>query len=79
LIAPLRALAPTAAPNQNWLLPITIGPSATAWSRSILAGSGQAALARSVLGLHVPVYDGQMHYQQMCDSRAGVRTPPDGR
>jgi len=31
-----------------------------------------------VLALRVPVYDAQVHYQQVRDSWAGVRTP-DGR
>jgi outer membrane protein len=31
-----------------------------------------------VLGLRVPVYDAQVHYEQVRDSWAGVRIP-DGR
>jgi len=45
-------------------------------SYTLLAAVGR--LAPSVLGLHVPVYDARVHYQQVRDSWAGVRTP-DGR
>ncbi len=45
-------------------------------SYTLLAAVGR--LSPSVLGLHVPVYDAQVHYQQVRDSWAGVRTP-DGR
>ncbi len=45
-------------------------------SYSLLAAVGR--LAPLTLGLHVPVYDAQVHYQQVRDSWAGVRTP-DGR
>ena len=45
-------------------------------SYTLLAAVGR--LAPEVLGLHVPVYDAQVHYQQVRDSWAGVRTP-DGR
>jgi outer membrane protein len=45
-------------------------------SYTLLAAVGR--LAPSVLGLHVPVYDAKVHYQQVRDSWAGVRTP-DGR
>jgi outer membrane protein len=31
-----------------------------------------------VLALHVPTYDSNVHYQQVRDTWAGVRTP-DGR
>ena len=36
------------------------------------------AFYEQVLGLHVPTYDAGVHYQQVRDSWAGVRTP-DGR
>ncbi len=45
-------------------------------SYSLLAGVGR--LSPQVLGLRVPVYDPAVHYQQVRDSWAGVRTP-DGR
>ena len=45
-------------------------------SYTLLSAVGR--LAPQVLGLHVPVYDAQVHYQQVRDSWAGVRTP-DGR
>ena len=45
-------------------------------SYTLLAAVGR--LAPLVLGLHVPVYDARVHYQQVRDSWAGVRTP-DGR
>ncbi len=45
-------------------------------SYGLLSAVGR--LAPEVLGLHVPVYNAQVHYQQVRDSWAGVRTP-DGR
>jgi outer membrane protein len=45
-------------------------------SYALLAGVGR--LGPQVLGLHVPVYSAEVHYQQVRDSWAGVRTP-DGR
>jgi len=45
-------------------------------SYTLLSAVGR--LAPQVLGLPVPVYDAQVHYQQVRDSWAGVRTP-DGR
>jgi outer membrane protein len=45
-------------------------------SYTLLAAVGR--LTPPVLGLQVPVYDAQIHYQQVRDSWAGVRTP-DGR
>ena len=45
-------------------------------SYTLLSAVGR--LSPEVLGLHVPVYDAQVHYQQVRDSWAGVRTP-DGR
>jgi len=45
-------------------------------SYTLLAAVGR--LAPQVLGLNVPVYDATVHYQQVRDSWAGVRTP-DGR
>ena len=45
-------------------------------SYTLLAAVGR--LSPQVLGLHVPVYDSRVHYQQVRDSWAGVRTP-DGR
>jgi outer membrane protein len=45
-------------------------------SYTLLSSVGR--LSPEVLGLHVPVYDAQVHYQQVRDSWAGVRTP-DGR
>ena len=45
-------------------------------SYSLLAAVGR--LAPQVLGLRVPVYSPEVHYQQVRDSWAGVRTP-DGR
>jgi outer membrane protein len=45
-------------------------------SYTLLAAVGR--LSPQVLGLHVPVYSPVVHYQQVRDSWAGVRTP-DGR
>ncbi len=45
-------------------------------SYSLLAAVGR--LSPQVLALHVPVYQPQVHYRQVRDSWAGVRTP-DGR
>jgi outer membrane protein len=45
-------------------------------SYSLLAGVGR--LSPQVLGLRVPIYNAEVHYQQVRDSWAGVRTP-DGR
>jgi outer membrane protein len=45
-------------------------------SYTLLSAVGR--LAPQVLGLNVPVYDAQVHYQQVRDSWAGVGTP-DGR
>ena len=45
-------------------------------SYTLLAAVGR--LSPQVLGLHVPVYNPVVHYQQVRDSWAGVRTP-DGR
>ena len=45
-------------------------------SYTLLSAVGR--LAPEVLGLHVPVYDAEVHYEQVRDSWAGVRTP-DGR
>ena len=45
-------------------------------SYTLLAAVGR--LSPQVLGLHVPVYDAKVHYQQVRDSWAGVRTP-DGK
>jgi outer membrane protein len=45
-------------------------------SYTLLAGVGR--LSPQVLGLHVPVYNAEVHYKQVRDSWAGVRTP-DGR
>ncbi len=45
-------------------------------SYTLLAAVGR--LSPQVLGLHVPVYDAKVHYHQVRDSWAGVRTP-DGR
>ena len=45
-------------------------------SYSLLAGVGR--LSPQVLGLHVPIYNVEVHYKQVRDSWAGVRTP-DGR
>jgi len=45
-------------------------------SYTLLAAVG--GLSPQVLGLRVPVYDAQVHYQQVRDSWAGLRTP-DGR
>jgi outer membrane protein len=45
-------------------------------SYTLLAAVGR--LSPPVLGLHVPVYHPQVHYRQVRDSWAGVRTP-DGR
>jgi hypothetical protein len=40
--------------------------------------SAVGRLSPQVLGLRVPVYDANVHYQQVRDTWAGVRTP-DGR
>ena len=40
---------------------------------ALLAGVGR--LSPQVLGLHVPTYNAEVHYQQVRDSWAGVRTP----
>jgi outer membrane protein len=45
-------------------------------SYSLLAAVGR--LSPQVLGLHVPVYKAEVHYEQVRDSWAGVRTP-DGK
>jgi outer membrane protein len=45
-------------------------------SYTLLASVGR--LAPQVLVLRVPVYEPQVHYEQVRDSWAGVRTP-DGR
>jgi outer membrane protein len=45
-------------------------------SYGLLSSVGR--LSPQVLGLHVPTYDAGVHYQQVRDSWAGVRTP-DGR
>ena len=45
-------------------------------SYGLLSAVGR--LSPQVLGLHVPTYDAGVHYQQVRDSWAGVRTP-DGR
>ena len=45
-------------------------------SYGLMAAVGR--LSPQVLGLHVPAYDAGVHYQQVRDSWAGVRTP-DGR
>src|SRR5215510_333689 len=45
-------------------------------SYTLLAAVGR--LSPQVLGLHVPVYDSNVHYQQVRDVWSGVRTP-DGR
>ena len=45
-------------------------------SYTLLSAVGR--LAPQVLGLRAPVYDSNVHYQQVRDSWAGVRTP-DGR
>ncbi|MDO9412401.1 MAG: TolC family outer membrane protein [Pseudolabrys sp.] len=45
-------------------------------SYSLLAGVGR--LSPQVLGLRVPVYNAAVHYEQVRDSWAGVRTP-DGK
>ena len=45
-------------------------------SYTLLASVGR--LSPQILGLHVPTYDSNVHYQQVRDSWAGVRTP-DGR
>ena len=45
-------------------------------SYTLLSAVGR--LSPQVLGLHVPVYDPNVHYQQVRDTWAGVRTP-DGR
>jgi outer membrane protein len=45
-------------------------------SYTLLAAVGR--LAPEVIGLHVPVYNATVHYEQVRDNWAGVRTP-DGR
>jgi len=45
-------------------------------SYTLLSAVGR--LSPQVLALHVPVYSPQVHYHQVRDSWAGVRTP-DGR
>jgi outer membrane protein len=45
-------------------------------SYTLLSSVGR--LSPQVLGLRVPAYNAQVHYQQVRDSWAGVRTP-DGR
>ena len=45
-------------------------------SYSLLAAAGR--LSAQVLGLNVPIYDPLVHYHQVRDSWAGVRTP-DGK
>jgi outer membrane protein len=45
-------------------------------SYTLLSAVGR--LSPQVLGLRVPLYDATVHYQQVRDSWAGVRTP-DGR
>ena len=45
-------------------------------SYTLLASTGR--LAPEVLGLRVPVYQPQVHYQQVRDTWFGLRTP-DGR
>jgi outer membrane protein len=45
-------------------------------SYALLSSVGR--LSPQVLGLSVPVYNATVHYQQVRDSWAGVRTP-DGR
>ena len=45
-------------------------------SYTLLSGVGR--LTPTVLGLRVPVYEAETHYEQVRDSWAGVR-PPDGR
>jgi outer membrane protein len=45
-------------------------------SYTLLSAVGR--LSPQVLALHVPVYDSNVHYQQVRDTWAGVRTP-DGR
>jgi outer membrane protein len=45
-------------------------------SYTLLSAVGR--LSPTVLGLHVPVYNATVHYEQVRDSWAGVRTP-DGR
>jgi outer membrane protein len=45
-------------------------------SYTLLAAVGR--LSPQILGLHVPTYDSGVHYQQVRDTWAGVRTP-DGR
>jgi outer membrane protein len=45
-------------------------------SFALLAAVGR--LSPQVLGLNVPIYNATVHYQQIRDSWAGVRTP-DGR
>ncbi len=45
-------------------------------SYTLLSAVGR--LAPQVLGLRAPVYDSNVHYQQVRDTWAGVRTP-DGR
>ncbi|MGB8576163.1 MAG: TolC family outer membrane protein [Pseudolabrys sp.] len=45
-------------------------------SYTLLSAVGR--LSPQILGLHVPTYDSNVHYQQVRDTWAGVRTP-DGR
>jgi outer membrane protein len=45
-------------------------------SYTLLAAVGR--LSPEILGLHIPVYDPMVHYQQVRDAWGGVRTP-DGR
>jgi outer membrane protein len=45
-------------------------------SYTLLSSVGR--LSPRTLGLRVPVYDAQVHYHQVRDAWAGVRTP-DGR
>jgi outer membrane protein len=45
-------------------------------SYTLLSAVGR--LSPQVLALHVPTYDSNVHYQQVRDTWAGVRTP-DGR
>lgn len=45
-------------------------------SYTLLAAVGR--LSPQILGLHVPIYDPRVHYHQVRDSWAGIRTP-DGR
>jgi outer membrane protein len=45
-------------------------------SYTLLAAVGR--LSPKLLGLHVPVYDATVHYEQVRDAWAGTRNP-DGR